>query len=151
MFLFYFLSHSYTSWSIICIFLCFSEMVDAKRSARLRRGLICFCSHLFRVVTFRIFAEETKIPLTGSDWRECMILSISTSAHTTSKHSDCTLSQGLHPSGHQHPDNIGITLWLRDLHSCNVLSTLGSCLYCLGLNFCVYKDLTNTHIQNVNI
>ncbi len=93
----------------------------------------CYILHCYR---------GNQNPTDGSDWRECMILSTSTSLHSTSKQSDCTLSQGLHPSGHQHPDNIGITLRLCDLHSCNVLSTLRSCLYCLGLNFCVYKDLT---------
>lgn len=105
-----------------------------------------FCSHLFSSCYVLHFYRGNQNPTDGSD---CMILSISTSTHSTSKQS--SLSQGLHPSGHQHPDNIGITLWLCDLHSCNVLSTLRSCLYCLGLNFCVYKDLTNTHIQNVNI
>ncbi len=74
----------------------------------------CYILHFFR---------GNQNPTDGSDWRECMILFISTSIHSTSKQSDCTLSQGLHPSGHQHPDNIGITSWLCDLHSCNVLST----------------------------
>lgn len=102
----------------------------------------CYVLHFYR---------RNQNPTDGSDRRECMILSISTSTHSTWKQSDCTLPQGLHPSGHQHPNNIGITLRLCDLHSCNVLSTLRSCSDCLGLNFCVYKDLTNTHIQNVNI
>lgn len=118
-------------------FVCFSERVTCTAASATSQRPDFICSHLFSELHFAFYGENQNA-IDGSISRECMILSISTSTHSTSKQSDCTLSLGLHPSGHQHPDNIAIALRLCDRHSCNVLSTLRSCLDWLGLNFFVY-------------
>ncbi len=143
MFLFFFLSHSYTSWSIISIFLCFSEMVYLKQSEWLRRGRISFCSHLFQAVTFCIFSEETKTPLTGeiegSAWFSLL-------AHP---HIALRNNQTVHYHRDFTPAVTNI-LTALELRRGFVICTAAmfcqrSCLYCLGLKFCVYKNLTNTY------
>lgn len=117
------------SFMCCCFFL---EMVHAQQSTRLCRGLMSFFAPFSSCYVLHFYGRNQN-PIDGSDSRECMILSLSTLTHSTSKLT--TLSQGLHPSCHRHPDNIGIMLWLCNLHSRNVLSTLGSYLDSLGLIF----------------
>ncbi len=129
MFLFFFLSILYFMKHHLH-FLVFFRNGQCKAVSTTSRRPDSFFSHLFRVVTFCIVTEETKIPLTGATEGSAWF---SLQAHHY-------IALRNNQTVHYHRDftqavtniltNIGITLRLCDLHSCNVLSTLRSCLYC---------------------